>query len=125
MPATETQLNRFRRYFNDSNETIFEDTEIDDIFDEVAEDNPDASDALVLVLAKIIGIDTLRMDAAKLTKYQQLQSTEDKTTIFKALTTMRGELVDDRDDLVKAAAGSSVRMAGIRRHNFRKDKPSA
>src|SRR5687768_916518 len=102
MPASETQNARFRRFFLDTGETIWTDPEIDDIFDEVAEDYPDAEGRLVITYAKIAGIDELRMDAAKLGRFQVVQHMEDQTSVFKALSQMRADLLEERDDLLSS-----------------------
>lgn len=125
MPATETQIMRFRRYFIDPDGDIWSDEEIDAIFDEVTEDNPDAESKLTITYAKIAGIDELRMDAAKLGKFQVVQHMEDQTTVFKALTQMRAELLEERDGFLSSAAGSAVRMGHLRRKPTWKDVPRA
>lgn len=125
MPATETQIAHFRRYFLDTAETIWPVEEIDAIFDEVAEDYPDVEGKLVITYAKIKGIDELRLDAAKLGRYQVVQHMEDRTSTFKALTVMRNELLEERDGLIVAAAGSAVRMGHLRRKPKWKDVPRA
>lgn len=125
MPATDSQKERFRRYFLDTAEGIWTDPEIDTIFDEVAEDYPDATGRLVITYAKIAGIDELRMDAAKLAKYQVVQHMEDPTSVFKALSQMRADLLAERDELLAAAAGSAVRMGHLTRKGKYKDVPRA
>ena len=110
MPATETQIARFRRYFNDTDEAVFDDDEINDIFDEVAE-YVTGNDRLTMVEAKIMGVDNLLMDAAKRVSYKKNATTENESDIFKHLKQMRDLLVADRASLETLAAGSAIRMA--------------
>ncbi len=119
--ATSTQRTRFRRYFGDPG-TVWTDDEIDAIFEEATEDAPNA----VMIQARIIGIDELRMNATKLTNYKQNQSSENQSDIFKALTTMRKELVAEKYDAEEDAAGTSVRVVNTAKRPARtKDYPSS
>lgn len=120
--ASETQRERFRRYFNDTGETVFTDDEIDAIFEEVAEFVTD-NDRLTMVEARLAGLDMLLMDASKRVSYKQNASSENQSDIFKALKEMRGTLEKERGRL--ESLGSAVRLANTKRVPARKkDVPS-
>lgn len=123
--ATETQRERFRRYFNDTSETVFTDDEIDAIFEEVAEFVTD-NDRLTMVEARLIGLDMLLMDASKRVSYKQNASSENQSDIFKALKQMRDALEKERARIETLAAGAAIRVANTKRvPTRRKDVPNA
>lgn len=106
---TETQITRFRAFFNDPSGAIWSDPEVVAIFEEAGE--LATSESTVMVEARLIGIDRLMMDSAKRTTYKQNDSSQNDSDIFKALAVMRSKLEDERARLAKLAAGSAVRMA--------------
>jgi hypothetical protein len=87
MAATSTQKTRFRGYFNDASGLVFGDAEVDAIWDEAAELYDDAR--LTMLQARLMGLDRLLVDAAKLTTYKQNQSSENQSDVFKALQMLR------------------------------------
>ncbi len=107
--ATETQVTRFRAFFNDPSGAIWSDPEVAAIFEEAEE--LAAAESTVMVEARLIGLDQLMMDSAKRTTYKQNDSSQNDSDIFKAFAVMRGNLENERARLAKVAAGSAVRMA--------------
>lgn len=103
--ATSAQRSQFRRYFNDSAGAIWSDEDIDAIYDEATEDYSDAK--LIRIQARIIGIDDLRMNAAKQVTYKQNASAENRSDIFKHLSQMRGDLVNERTALENESLGAA------------------
>lgn len=103
--ATATQRTRFRRNVGDPGGTppMFEDTEIDDMFDEAGEEYPSGSAKLLIIAASLKGWEARWAGAVADTSYTQNATSEslsDKARAIKSAVEQWTKKLEDalRDD---------------------------
>lgn len=113
--ATATQRTRF---WLDTGTTaaVFSADEVDDMFTEAAETHTD--EAAITAYTRVIGIQRLMANAAKLTDYTQNQSTEKQSQVFDHLKGLlsfwKGE-TDAAEASAAQSASGNARFGGMRR----------
>lgn len=85
--ATETQRRRFLRNVGlpSTDTTTWPSEDIDDLFAEALEDNPGATDKLLLAVATLKGIRAMMADSSKRASYTQASSSENLSDVNLAL----------------------------------------
>lgn len=113
MATTDAQKARLRRDTG-TNSTSLPDEDIDDIFDEAAEIYTDT--ATIAAYTRVLVIQGLLADSAKLATYRQNESQENLSDVFKHLQQLLTHWQQETDDAAEAASTSgAARFAGLRR----------
>lgn len=110
--STPADRTRLRRKIGDHQGTVFTDTELDDIFAEASSLYADSD--LLFAKAKVIAIEELMTDAAKLVNYRQNHSSEDLSDTFSHLRLLRTVFEQDLVEMVKTKRGPSARLLDLR-----------
>jgi hypothetical protein len=100
--ATATQRTRFRLNLGlDDDETVFTNTEVDDIFVEAAEEHTSPA-KLKVAYALVIGAKRLKRKAATLADYTANDSSEKLSQVFKNLDSIYKDVLADYTVLLEA-----------------------
>lgn len=109
---TPADYTRLRRKVGDTSATVFSETELDDIFAEASTLYADPD--LIFAKAKLIAIEELMADAAKLVNYRQNHSAEDLADTFTHLRLLRAVFEDELVALVRAKGGPAARLLDMK-----------
>lgn len=121
---TSDQIARWRLMMNDpASNPAFSDAEITILWQGAASDNPDMGDASLLVESRIAAIEILMIDSAKRVTYKQNQSSENQSDIFKALRSLRDDLVAERNRLGLGSSGGAIIVSTRKYPPKRKELP--
>lgn len=114
MAVTQSQIDRLRRDTG-TTETSLPDEDIQDIFDEAGEKYSDSATAASF--ARVLVIQSLLSNAAKLHSYKANESSENLSDVFKNLQALLKVWEGKVSDAITDAAGSSgaARFGGLRR----------
>lgn len=112
--ATATQRTRFWLDTGTSS-SVFSADEVDDLFTEAAETYTDT--ATIAAYTRVIGLQRLMANAAKLTDYTQNQTSEKQSQVFDHLKALLAMWKDEHVTAVNNAASASgtARFGGMRR----------
>lgn len=111
--ATDAQLrDRLRRDVG-ANSTALSDADADALFEEAGETYSDAASAYAY--ARVLALQGILANSAKLTSYKQNESTENLSDIFKHLKELLKVWEDKTTDAVGAAGSGAARFGGVRR----------
>lgn len=106
MSPTAAEIERFRRKVGDDG-TVFNTTEINDIFAEAGETYTQSR--LIMAQAVVLGVEALLVNSAKLVNYRVNQSSENQSDIFTHLNALHQKYTAEREKLVwTARAGAKV-----------------
>lgn len=103
---------RLRRKVGDTSATVFSETELDDIFAEASSLYADPD--LLFAKAKLIAVEELMADAAKLVNYRQNHSAEDLAETFTHLRLLRAVFEEELVELVRSKGGPAARLLDVK-----------
>lgn len=103
---------RLRRKVGDPTATVFTETELDDIFAEASTLYADPD--LIFAKAKLIALEELMADAAKLVNYRQNHSAEDLSDTFTHLRLLRAVFEEELVGLVRTKGGPPARLVDLK-----------
>lgn len=114
MATTDAQKARLRRDTG-TNATSLPDDDIDDIFDEAAETYSDGATAAAYT--RVLVLQGILADSAKLVNYRQNESQENMSDVFKHVQALLNVWEEKTDEAATAAASSSgaARFGSVRR----------
>lgn len=120
--ATEAEQDMFRADLGDADESAFSDAQIDTIWERATAAASVSDDDLIFVIAKLIGIKQLMMQAAKRVTYKSGESSANLSDYFKHLKDLKKDLEAEQASLEKGLQ-SPIRLLGVNRIPREKSVP--